>query len=131
MTKIVRLTGLTIIDSRSDEAVRARKKMFAQFVFAHLSYRNTTFVISHYFPHLAPKKQKKKNVFFVTHIFGKIQTGYLLSQILDISVIMISYMKTNDAITIQYQHAKISKWPLPPSWISTYMPKVELGIIHI
>ena len=63
--------------------------------------------------------------FFVTDIIGKIQTGYLLSQILDISVIMISYMKTNDAITIQYQYAKFS------NWISTYMPNVELGIIHI
>ena len=76
-------------------------------------------------------KKIKKSRFFVTDIIGKIQTGYLLSQILDISVIMISYMKTNDAITIQYQYAKFSKWPLPPSWISTYMPKVELGIIHI
>ena len=32
--------------------------------------------------------------FFVTDIIGKIQTGYLLSQMLDISVIMISYTKT-------------------------------------
>ena len=69
--------------------------------------------------HLAP-------IFFslkkVTHIIGKIHTGYLWSQIFDIGVIMISYVKTNDAITIKYKYAKFSKWPLPPSWIPTYLP---------
>ena len=57
-----------------------------------------------------------------THIIGKIHTGYLWSQIFDIGVIMISYVKTNDAITIKYKYAKFSKWPLPPSWIPTYLP---------
>ena len=65
---------------------------------------------------------KKNKKIIVTHIIGKIQTGYLLSQLLDISVIMMSYMKTNDAITIKYKYAKFSKWPLPPSWIPTYLP---------
>ena len=41
-------------------------------------------------------------------IIRKNQTGYLWTQILDISIIIISYVKTNDAITTLYKYAHFS-----------------------